>query len=489
MSDSARRFPSSTSTVATNRRPNRSLDERGEYAKAEPFYRAALAMRRKLYPPGKYPDGHPELARSLNDLGFLLYERGEYAKAEPLYRDALAMHHKLYSPGKYPDGHPELATSLNDLGALLYERGEYAKAEPFLREALAIRQRLAASFADASAEAEALNFLLDHVPQTRHLYLSVSANLPGAPAADAYIVLWQGKGGLARVLERRQRLVRQIDDDKVRGKLQELLDIRRQLANLVLGLDKQEKGRDERLQQLTQRKEDLEKELAVQLPDLKDAQAPPTDLADRLPDDATFVDLYRYLHRPRGEKQVRPHYVAFVLRKGQLVHRVELGPAQPIEQALAAWRQAIAQGLDSPAAGALHKQIWDKLAPHLSQQEGRPGGAAGAGRRPLRPARCRRAPARGPGRPAPRRPVREAGYLAGAAGHHPRGAASRRHGQSAQAPADDHRPLGQRRRAGAAAAGPGAGAVGAPGHARLFRRPQKRRATVPLRREGLPHRP
>jgi tetratricopeptide (TPR) repeat protein len=346
------------------------LKARGQYAKAEPFLRDALAMRQKLYPAGKYPDGHPDLALCLNNLGSLLQARGEYAKAEPFYRDALAMRHKLYPKEKYADGHPHLALSLNNLGALLEARGEYAKAEPFFRDALAMRQRLAAAFADASAEAETLNFLLSQFPRSRDHYLSASANLPGASAADAYAVLWQGKAALARALERRQHLLRQSEDEDVRGKLRELLDARRELARLVLGLDRQDKGRDERLQRLTQRKEDLEKELAATLPGLKGAQAPPTEVADRLPDDAAFVDLYRYLHRPRGEKQVRPHYVAFILRKGQPVRRVELGPAQPIEQALAAWRQAIAERLDSPAAAELRKLVWDNLAAHLPTKGG-----------------------------------------------------------------------------------------------------------------------
>jgi tetratricopeptide (TPR) repeat protein len=161
-----------------------------------------LTLRRKLYPLAQYPDGHPDLAEGLHALGFLLEARREYAKAEPCYRDALAMRQKLFPTDKYPDGHPDLAGSLNALGFLLGARGEYARAERFCRDALAMSQRLAASFADASAEAEALNFLLAQLREARDLYLSVSANLPGASAAEAYAVLWQGKGALARALER-----------------------------------------------------------------------------------------------------------------------------------------------------------------------------------------------------------------------------------------------------------------------------------------------
>ena len=82
------------------------LQAQGEYARAEPFYRDALAMCRALYPKGRHPDGHTHLADSLHSLGFLLKARGEYAKAEPFYRDALAMRQKLYPEGRYPDGHP-----------------------------------------------------------------------------------------------------------------------------------------------------------------------------------------------------------------------------------------------------------------------------------------------------------------------------------------------------------------------------------------------
>src|SRR5262249_37754157 len=44
---------------------------------------------------------------------------------------------------------------------------------------------------------------------------------------------------------------------------------------------------------------------------------------------------------------------------------VELGPAEPIEKALAAWRQGIARGRDGTAAAELRRLLWEQLAPHL----------------------------------------------------------------------------------------------------------------------------
>jgi hypothetical protein len=41
-------------------------------------------MYRALYTQEKYPQGHPDLAQSMNNLATFLKVQGEYAKAEPL---------------------------------------------------------------------------------------------------------------------------------------------------------------------------------------------------------------------------------------------------------------------------------------------------------------------------------------------------------------------------------------------------------------------
>ena len=57
-----------------------------------------------------YPDGHPALAGSLNNLGVVLKAAGSAEKALPFYEQALAMYRALYPAAKYPDGHPHLWT-------------------------------------------------------------------------------------------------------------------------------------------------------------------------------------------------------------------------------------------------------------------------------------------------------------------------------------------------------------------------------------------
>ena len=81
------------------------------YEEAEPLYREALAIFQQVL-----PEGHPDIATSLNNLAALLYITGRYGEAEPLYCEALAIRKQAL-----PKGHPSIANSLNDLaGAKSY---------------------------------------------------------------------------------------------------------------------------------------------------------------------------------------------------------------------------------------------------------------------------------------------------------------------------------------------------------------------------------
>src|SRR5262249_53300332 len=67
----------------------------------------------------------------------------------------------------------------------------------------------------------------------------------------------------------------------------------------------------------------------------------------------------------KGEKRTE-RYVAFVVRRGRAVARVELGEAAAIDAARATWRQAITatrpdEGAERRAATALAKLVWEPL--------------------------------------------------------------------------------------------------------------------------------
>jgi CHAT domain-containing protein len=142
------------------------------------------------------------------------------------------------------------------------------------------------------------------------------------------------------------------------------------------------KAHAERLARLTEEKERAEQNLARRLkvtaPARKQDSVTPDDLLSALPEGAAFVDLLRYWSHdsdprvPGAKGETRtPRYLAFVLRKGQPVQRVELGEAAPIDRALREWRGEIfGQRPDRPVApgGAdarLCELVWKPLAWHI----------------------------------------------------------------------------------------------------------------------------
>jgi CHAT domain-containing protein/Tfp pilus assembly protein PilF len=337
--------------------------EQGQLAQAETYYRRSLAMCQQLY-----PGGDPHLAASLNNLGLLLQQRGQLDQAEHFLRKGLAMEQQLFPPERYPDGHLDLAISLSNVGRLVYYRGEPAQAETYLRQALGVYQRLLTTVLAGSAEAQAHNYLAQ-LPFTRDGYLSVTGRLPGK-TEHAYRALWHARGAVAHMLQQRRRTVLLAGDPSSRALADKLLATRQALASLLRpGVQ----ARPDRVRALSEQKENLEKQLADKLPLYKALSErltrSPAELLPLLPADAVFLDLARYWHiapnptraAEQGERWTLS-YVAFVLARGQPIQRVELGEAEPIDQALARWRRSLQTGsASSPAADTLRHLLWRPL--------------------------------------------------------------------------------------------------------------------------------
>src|SRR5262245_43712221 len=79
-------------------------------------------------------------ARTLNEQAVALYQGGEYPQATQLFRETVRLYEQAYPKDKYPQGHPELANGLNNLGLLLRVQGEYGKALGYLQRALSMRE-------------------------------------------------------------------------------------------------------------------------------------------------------------------------------------------------------------------------------------------------------------------------------------------------------------------------------------------------------------
>jgi CHAT domain-containing protein len=349
----------------------------GESGKAESLYQEALAMKRALYPKDQYPRGHPAIAAGINNLAMLYHEVGEYGRAEPLLKEALAMYRALYSRDDYPLGHEDIVLGTRNLAWLHQARGEYGQAEPLLREAVGVSQGLLRRYAELAAEAEGLNYLATQ-GTTRDALLSVTR----PPRADVpvYDALWDGRAALTRLQERRHRDLMASRDPDTADLAHQLRLARGDLARRLLRPDRDADKQRLAVRQLTDAKEDLEKRIAqrLKLAALLPVTTPPLKwLVEALPADAAFVDFYRYtdfaqdpaVKGDKGEKRT-PRYVAFVVRHGRDVARVELGEAAPIERAWARWRQALTaarpeEQAESQAAAALAKLVWEPLRKEL----------------------------------------------------------------------------------------------------------------------------
>jgi tetratricopeptide (TPR) repeat protein len=102
----------------------------GQYEQAEPLYKRVLAINEKL------GLDHPDVEKILNNLAVLYHAQGKYAQAESFFNRSLAISEKTCGPD-----HLTVATSLKNLGDLYRTQGKYAQAEPLFERALAISEK------------------------------------------------------------------------------------------------------------------------------------------------------------------------------------------------------------------------------------------------------------------------------------------------------------------------------------------------------------
>jgi CHAT domain-containing protein len=348
------------------------LQRQGKYVAAEPLYRQALDVTRRLHP----RQDHPHVAQTMNNLAYVLQAQGRYDDAEPLFRDALGIYRRLHPR----QDHPELAASLNNLANLLQSRGKTRDAEPLFPAAVRMYRALAGTAAAVLSEGEALTFAASQ-PAARDMYLSNAQALHADPEA-VYWEVWASKANLARIYERRALAARAAAvNPRAADLLAQLTARRRRRADLLLAPRPADpatrKQRGEDVAACARDVEALDRDLRPLLPAIaraeKLAAATPSDLQKALPGDAAVVDFLRYIlfeqdpkvPGARGAKWTTS-YLAFVVTRDR-VSWSDLGPAEPIEAAVAAWRQAITDGKDVPAAlsARVRELVWARVRKEL----------------------------------------------------------------------------------------------------------------------------
>jgi CHAT domain-containing protein len=336
----------------------------GEYTKAELYYLQALDIRKKVL-----GERHPDYALSLNNLAGLYRSMGDLTKAEPFMLQARDIYRMALG-----EQHPNYAGALSSLALLYYSMEEYEKAASFYEEAAKIECDLAVTIVAAVSEAQALNYAAKELGPPNML-ISVWRHTT-RPDDDLYAYVWLRRGLIQQIIAKRQHRLQEMANADVRQRYGHYQDTRRSLARLILApADSNSKrlaAKRKRIEELNEEKERLERQLAAELPafrrQLQSERRPHTDLTAHLPANTVFVDLLHYSYfeqdpkvRGKAGKHRTDTYAAFLVRPGASTVRVDLGPAAPINVAIARWHDDIAGGSESSAVQELRRLVWEPI--------------------------------------------------------------------------------------------------------------------------------
>lgn len=356
----------------------RVMRQMGKLSQAESHFELASKIQQRRYPKVLYPDGHPEVARALLDLGATQTSLEKHPDASDNLLKSMKIWETVYPAEDFPQGNSELASCLNALGIVSLLKGQFSQAvETFEREAK-MRLNLAMTVFDGVSEAEALNFAAAHLAPPNEL-ISVWQQ-SGKSDQELYFYVWKRRGKIHQTLASRRRLLNATNTPQVRSAYQQYEEIRRTIAQKALAGDGSGRASSTshvaKLASLSRQKERLERFLASQLPEfrrrLESQRSSPPELVERLARNVVFVDMLRYsqLNVPDDgsvdwDNLWKPNYVAFLLSAGNSVRRVDLGPAAPIETAVSSWRDDIVNARESVSAAKLRRLLWKPIAEQL----------------------------------------------------------------------------------------------------------------------------
>ncbi len=280
-----------------------------------------------------------DLARALNNLGVSYRDLGRRAEALAPTEEAVKLYRDLAKSN--PAFLEELARSTTNLANLQIQQGNPGAAIPLLRESMA---------------SEAL-FLQKQLPLMAEERRQALVNTLGSRWEQPFSQAQQGEAGAELALYTRLNRYAPLQDVERRqaalsrssGAPRQLVDrltaLTAELANANLDANKRQQAQEE-----SQR---LQAELFDQLPELKPRLVEPKDVAQRLPADGVLVELQRYSpydpSKPEGQRFGPERYLALVLQRSGTIQAVDLGPAQPLEQAIAT---ALGATKDQTAAAA-----------------------------------------------------------------------------------------------------------------------------------------
>ncbi|MBE9118739.1 CHAT domain-containing protein, partial [Lusitaniella coriacea LEGE 07157] len=313
----------------------------GNYAAAEPLFQRSLAIYEKAL-----GADHPHVATSLNNLAALYDSMGNYAAAEPLYQRSLAIWEKALGAD-----HPSVATSLNNLAAFYQAQNDISRATEFLQRGANIKENNLSLIFTTGSESEKRAYMKTLSGTT---YRTISLHLQGAPnnpqaARLALTTILRRKGRILDALTESLNLLRQNLTPENQALLEQLSAKRTQLSNLIynkpenLPLDEYRR----QVSTLKAEAEKLEAELSRRSAEFRVQSEPVTIEAIQalIPTDTALVEIVQYKpFDPKAQQDNKwgiPRYAAYILKSTGETQWVDLGEAEPIDNAVKQLRRGL----------------------------------------------------------------------------------------------------------------------------------------------------
>ncbi|MEH1867830.1 MAG: tetratricopeptide repeat protein [Nostoc sp.] len=318
-------------------------DFQGRYQEAEELHLETLRLRKSLL-----GEEHPQIANSLNNLGELYFSLGRYEEAQQKYVETLAMRKRLLG-----DEHPDVAFSLNNLATVLAATNRPDEALCHRIEASNINDKIIRNIFAFSSESDRLAFL-QKIRNNFDLFLSLVCNhLADSDKAKlaAFDFVLKRKALTASALAAQNEAFYNGRYPQLTEKFRQLRDLSNQIIHLTFAVPETDDlaTYQDNLRQLQNRHNNLQKQLAAQVPEIQlseqvfDCEA----IVAALPPNSILVEFVRFdlfdfqAISANGETQWHPaRYLAFILTAGKLdtVQMVDLGAADTIDRLIIAFR-------------------------------------------------------------------------------------------------------------------------------------------------------
>ena len=324
------------------------LVSKGEYSKAEEYYIKA----KEIYDTYLGKD-NLEGVHVLYDLGMLYYRKCNYEKSEALFQKALEIRISILG-----ENHPDVSQTLHSLSALYIVRGESDKALDFMHRAIHIEDFLLTQIFSISSERQRMVYL-NTIEVNLHAFISLILNYFSNSDTEKRKVVNLLLKRRAISLEASTSQREAIMSDKypnLSDKFRQLKALRMQIGNKTLGGARSKEElilHEKTLEELNEKRENLEIELANNIPEttlnLGLQTVSVEKVADALPAGSVLIEYFKlrpfdYQHILQKQPEWKsPRYLALLLvgKNRKSVYMIDLGEARIIDDLINKFRYIV----------------------------------------------------------------------------------------------------------------------------------------------------